>query len=106
MSQTEFTSSLMDEYVHATDCNLATLEHYCMVKKFSQSDILRQGMICERMLTVCNGFPDEYSIHSRHSSRIAPLILEARKETHLHRFAYCITAVLAAKVERDLKLRG
>lgn len=63
MEQTEFTKSLMDEYVHATDCNLATLEHYCLVKKFSGGDIQRQMIICERAWMAAQSLSKPSGVH-------------------------------------------
>jgi hypothetical protein len=44
---------LLKEYVYATECNLATLAGYYLVKKFSKADKKRQTSICYKMLMVC-----------------------------------------------------
>lgn len=44
---------LAQEYGWAAECNLATLERLCLVKKTAKSEIKRQRDICLRMLKIC-----------------------------------------------------
>ncbi len=90
---------LMDEYVYATECNLATLDTLCMRKGSSKSDIRRQTSICARMLRVCQSFPDAHSIHSRHSTRVGKLILKAREADGTSNINEKIDAVVGLRAQ-------
>lgn len=45
--------NLANEYAHAAECNMVTLEQLAMTKSSSASRVRRQIGICNRMVEVC-----------------------------------------------------
>ena len=52
-------NQLIDEYVYATEVNLATLSELAGIKSSSKSRIKRQTNICHKMLQVCQEYASE-----------------------------------------------
>jgi hypothetical protein len=56
-------NQLLDEYVCATEINLATLSELCGIKSSSKCRIDRQKSICLKMLQVCQEYASEIKWH-------------------------------------------
>lgn len=74
------------EYLYATDCQLATLDQMAERKRTSKSDVSRQRGICRKMLQVCQEIdpvivqPARYTATGPHWGRVNKILEAARKE--------------------------
>jgi len=74
------------EYLYATDCQLATLDQMAERKRTSQSDLARQRGICRAMLQVCQEIdplivqPARYTATGPHWGRVNEMLANAKKE--------------------------
>lgn len=80
---------LLDEYVYATEVNLATLSELAELKSTAKYRLARQRSICHKMLQVCQEFaseiewhgPTEVSIGRKGScSRVKEMLENAKSE--------------------------
>lgn len=73
-------SQLADEYLRATDYNLATLSELLMLKSSSRIRINRQFEICMRMLVTCVDFASEMDMHSSFANRVNEVLDNAARK--------------------------
>lgn len=66
--------NLTENYVDATEWNLATLSELCRIKSSSQRRIKRQTNICFKMLQVCQEYESEVNWRESYNggSSLAP----------------------------------
>lgn len=79
--------NIAENYVEATEWNLATLSELCRIKSSSQCRIKRQTNICFKMLQVCQEYAsqvnwrEDYNNNSLPYSRTWKILREAKKNS-------------------------
>lgn len=74
------------EYLYATDCQLATLNQLAELKRTSKSGLRRQRDICRKMLQVCQEIdpliiqPARYTATGPHWGRVNKMLANAKTE--------------------------
>ncbi len=90
-------NTLVNEYAHATECGLATLEGLLMKKSSPKSEIRRQTSICLRELQVCREHREEIQWgHELHHNfpRVAEILADVPSvdlKTALEVWAYKVS---------------
>lgn len=81
MTEAKIFSSAAEALAYQLDCDIATLEWYRFVKKFSQADIRRQAAIVRTGLANCRLYVTEDQARAARAHRVVEWLRGERNET-------------------------